>query len=92
MKCIDVNEIEFDDYVNIIDIRSEMEIEEYEIDGTTKIEMFELVTNHEKYLDKGVTYYIMCRSGARSAGVINELARFEYDLVNVENGIVGYNR
>lgn len=41
-------------------------------------------------LDKEKKYYIMCRSGKRSAQVQNYLIDNGYDAVNVEGGILDY--
>lgn len=90
MKSIDINEIDNLDLSYVIDIRQDYEVAEVFIHGTTHIEMNELILNHTKYLDKQKTYYIMCRSGMRSVGLINELERHGYDLVNLEHGILGY--
>ncbi|MCG1008680.1 rhodanese-like domain-containing protein [Salinicoccus sp. ID82-1] len=41
-------------------------------------------------LDKDKKYYVMCRSGQRSAQVQNYLMDNGYEAVNVEGGIMAY--
>ena len=41
-------------------------------------------------LDKDKTYYIICRSGKRSANVQNYMLEGGYEAVNVEGGMKAY--
>ena len=74
--------------INLIDIRTIEEYNERNIPNTTHIVMDELIANHSKYLNKNDTYYLMCRSGRRSANTINQLSKEGYKLINVDGGII----
>ena len=49
-----------------------------------------LLNDAEKYLNKDKKYYIICRSGARSARVCTYLREQGYDVVNVSGGAISY--
>ncbi|MBL7937872.1 MAG: rhodanese-like domain-containing protein [Flavobacteriales bacterium] len=76
----------------LVDVREPYEAELCSIGGTL-IPMGELVERLSE-VRKDVPVVVHCRSGARSAAVINALAsRYGYaNLVNLKGGILGYGR
>lgn len=90
MKSININEIKNLEGINIIDVRETGEYAQMSIPGTKNIPMMGLVANHEQFLNKNETYYIMCLSGGRSYQVASQLDSLGYDIVNLEGGISSY--
>lgn len=76
----------------LIDVREPYEAELCTIGGTL-IPMGEVVARVEE-IRKEIPVVVHCRSGARSAAVINALSsRYGFsNLVNLKGGIVGYGR
>ena len=76
----------------LIDVREPYEAELCTIGGTL-IPMGEVVARVEE-IRKDIPVVVHCRSGARSAAVINALSsRYGFsNLVNLKGGIVGYGR
>ncbi len=90
MKTIDINEIKNLENIEIIDVREVDEYSSKHIPNTKNIPMMGLMTNHEQFLDKNTTYYIMCLSGGRSLKVATHLESLGYDIVNLAGGISNY--
>ncbi len=90
MKSININEIKDLGKINLIDVRETNEFAQSRIEGARNIPMMGLMTNHEQFLDKNDTYYIMCLSGGRSYQVASHLESLGYDVVNLEGGISSY--
>lgn len=89
---IDVNNIdELLGNIELIDIREKYEYEEGSIKTATNIPMRELLMYPDEYMNKDKKYYILCRSGARSARTCTELREQGYDVVNLSGGMLGYN-
>ena len=56
------------------------------IDLETSFEPYEnLLSNHQKYLDKSKSYYIYCEKGIKSKRVVAILEAYGYDVVRVIN-------
>lgn len=96
MKSVNVEELkkmmDAKDNITVIDVR---EPSEYEIAnlGVELIPMNTVPNNHEKFKQEGKVI-VHCRSGARSANVINFLEEnYGYDnLYNLEGGIMAWAR
>lgn len=73
--------------INLIDVRTPGEFMMQNVPGAKNIPIAGLVNNHEHFLEKGKTYYIMCHSGGRSMMAIQHLEGKGYDLIQVEGGI-----
>ena len=74
----------------IIDIRS---IDKYNIShipGAINISEYDLLTNHNRYLNKVDTYYLYCNLGNRSKKVVSYLCSLGYKCVNIEGGYENY--
>lgn len=76
--------------VNIIDVREKYECAAGMLKGAINVPVNTLLSNVEKYLKKGETYYIVCHSGGRSSQVCSRLSGMGYDVVNVRGGMMSY--
>ncbi len=76
--------------VNLIDIREPSEYAGGTLRTAVNIPMNDLLANPDDYLDKDQTYYIMCRSGARSKKTTDTLSDKGYKVVNVLGGYSAY--
>lgn len=76
----------------LIDVREPYEAEQCHINGTL-IPMGEVVDRVSE-IRKDIPVVVHCRSGARSAAVINALSsRYGFaNLINLKGGILGYGR
>lgn len=95
----DIDPQKFDELINsgnceIIDVRTPEELDYGYIDGYKLINMYdpEFFNELEK-IEKGKTYLIYCRSGARSARTCEIMFDMGYDnLYNLDGGILAWNR
>ncbi len=76
----------------LIDVREPYEAERCNIGGTL-MPMGEIV-EHLSEIPKDIPVVVHCRSGARSAAVINALStRYGFNnLINLKGGILGYGK
>ena len=76
----------------LIDVREPYEAERCSIGGKL-LPMGEIV-DHISEIPKDIPVVVHCRSGARSAAVINALStRYGFDnLINLKGGILGYGK
>lgn len=88
-KTINVNDLAGKKNEDLIDIREPMEYQSGHVPGAKNIPMQRLLSNPEKYLDKGKNYKIVCQSGGRSSRACGALADMGYDVTNVAGG-TGY--
>ena len=72
--------------VNIIDVRTEEETAMGIIPGAKTIPMNQ-IPDHLSDFSENEKYYIVCKSGGRSAQVTNYLEQNGLDAVNVEGGM-----
>lgn len=77
--------------IELIDIREDYEYNEGSIRTAKNIPMKELLMYPDEYMDKDKQYYILCRSGARSARTCMQLREEGYNVVNVSGGFIEYN-
>ena len=75
--------------LNIIDVREDFEVQFGMIDGAEHIPMND-VPNRLDEFDQDQTYYIVCKSGGRSADVATFLNQHDIDAVNVDGGMMEY--
>ncbi|ACD51858.1 rhodanese-like domain-containing protein [Clostridium botulinum] len=90
-STIDVSEI--DDLlgkIELIDIREPFEYRIGSIKTSKNIPMHDLLDNTDEYLEKNKEYYLICRSGARTASVCIDLREKGFDVINVYGGMVSY--
>lgn len=91
---VDINNVQEllkKDNAEVLDVRETNEFrEDGYIEGVrhTPMSDFDVDTLN---LDKDKTYYIMCRSGKRSAHIAEYMEQNGYEAFNLEGGINGYN-
>jgi rhodanese-related sulfurtransferase len=90
-KSINVNAM--DDLIGkaeLIDIREPYEYKSGSIKTSKNIPMGNLLEDPDKYLLKEKTYYLICRSGARSSRTTKKLAKQGFTVINVAGGMSSY--
>ncbi len=75
--------------IHIIDVREDFEVAEGKIPGSINIPLGELPERLDQ-LDKNKHYYLVCRSGGRSARGCSYLAQRGYNVTNVEGGMLAW--
>ncbi len=87
-KGISILEIEKElKQLNIIDIRRSLELRKLRMEGICHIPMGELLNHPEDFLEKNKTYYLLCRTGRRTAMMTVYMRKMGYDAINLEGGI-----
>ena len=89
-----MNEITFDDFyqlyqkesLSVLDVREVEEFEALPLEGAFNLHLSELADNY-KQLDKDNLYYVICKSGMRSARACQFLAEQGYEVINVQGGM-----
>lgn len=75
--------------INLLDVREDYEYNQGHID---QAKLFPLSTISEaiESLDLNKKYYLICRSGKRSARAAEIMERNNFDVVNVEGGMLNW--
>lgn len=89
-----MNEITFDDFyqiyqkesLSILDVREVEEFEALHLESAQNLPLSSLSDTY-KVLDKNQTYYVICKSGIRSAHACQFLTEKGYDVINVPAGM-----
>ena len=89
-----MNEITFDDFyqfyqkesLSVLDVREVEEFETLHLEGARNLPLSQLADTYEQ-LDKTQPYYVICKSGIRSARACQFLAEQGYEVVNVKGGM-----
>ena len=89
-----MNEITFDDFYQIyqkeslfvLDVREVEEFEALHLAGAHNSPLSQLADTYEQ-LDKTQPYYVICKSGMRSARACQFLTEQGYEVVNVQGGM-----
>ena len=89
-----MNEITFDDFyqlyqkesLSVLDVREVEEFEALHLEGARNLPLSQLADTYEQ-LDKTQPYYVICKSGIRSARACQFLAEQGYEVVNVQGGM-----
>ena len=89
-----MKEITFNDFyqlyqkesLSVLDVREEVEFKQVHIESAQNLPLSSLADTYE-VLDKNQTYYVICKSGIRSAHACQFLAEKGYDVVNVPGGM-----
>ena len=89
-----MNEITFDDFyqlyqkesLSVLDVREVEEFEALHLEGAQNFPLSQLADTYEQ-LDKTQPYYVICKSGIRSARACQFLAEQGYEVVNVQGGM-----
>ena len=75
--------------LNLIDVREADEFAEGHLPGAINLPLSAFLERYEE-LDKDKPYYIICRSGARSAQACAFLEEEGYDVTNVAGGTIAW--
>lgn len=75
--------------LNIIDVREDEEVALGKIPGARHIPLGE-IPNHLNEFNKEEHYYIVCRSGGRSARACDFLADYHFNTTNVSGGMLAW--
>ena len=89
-----MNEINFNDFyqiyqkesLSVLDVREVEEFEALHLEGARNFPLSQLADAYEQ-LDKTQPYYVICKSGMRSARACQFLAEQGYEVVNVQGGM-----
>ncbi|OFN80879.1 rhodanese-like domain-containing protein [Streptococcus sp. HMSC061D10] len=89
-----MKEITFDDFyhlyqkesLSVLDVREVEEFETLHLEGARNLPLSQLADTYEQ-LDKTQPYYVICKSGIRSARACQFLAEHGYEVVNVQGGM-----
>ena len=89
-----MNEITFDDFcqiyqkesLSVLDVREVEEFEVLHLEGARNLPLSQLADTY-KQLDKDNLYYVICKSGMRSARACQFLAEQGYEVINVQGGM-----
>lgn len=89
-----MKEIAFDEFyqlyqneqLSLVDVREVDEFESLHLEGARNLPLSQLADTYEQ-LDKDQLYYVICKSGMRSARACQFLAEQGYDVINVQGGM-----
>ena len=89
-----MKEITFNDFsqlyqkesLSVLDVREVEEFEALHLEGARNFPLSQLADAYEQ-LDKTQPYYVICKSGIRSARACQFLAEQGYEVVNVKGGM-----
>ena len=89
-----MKEITFNDFYQLyqkeslseLDVREVEEFETLHLEGARNLPLSQLADTYEQ-LDKTQPYYVICKSGIRSARACQFLAEHGYEVVNVQGGM-----
>ncbi|KXT98560.1 Rhodanese-like domain protein [Streptococcus oralis] len=92
-----MKEITFNDFyqlyqneqLSLVDVREVEEFETLHLEGVQNIPLSQLADTYEQ-LDKDQLYYVICKSGMRSARACQFLAEQGYDVINVQGGMTAF--
>ncbi|WP_049471923.1 rhodanese-like domain-containing protein [Streptococcus parasanguinis] len=72
--------------LHVLDVREQEEYDALHLDGVTLLPLSELLDRYTE-LDKDQSYYVICKSGRRSARACQFLEEQGYDVTNVQGGM-----
>ena len=92
-----MKEITFNDFyqlyqneqLSLVDVREVDEFESLRLEGARNLPLSQLADTYEQ-LDKDQLYYVICKSGMRSARACQFLAEQGYDVINVQGGMTAF--
>lgn len=74
------------DSLSVLDVREVEEFEALHLEGARNLPLSQLADTYDQ-LDKSQSYYVICKSGKRSARACQFLAERGYDVINVQGGM-----
>ncbi|MGK8866398.1 rhodanese-like domain-containing protein [Streptococcus oralis] len=92
-----MKEITFNDFyqlyqnssLSVLDVREVEEFETLHLEGAQNLPLSQLADTYDQ-LDKDLLYYVICKSGMRSARACQFLAEQGYDVINVQGGMTAF--
>ena len=89
-----MKEISFDEFyqlyqneqLSLVDVREVEEFDALHLEGARNFPLSQLADTY-KQLDKNNLYYVICKSGMRSARACQFLAEQGYEVINVQGGM-----
>ena len=92
-----MKELAFDEFyqlyqneqLSLVDVREVDEFESLHLEGARNLPLSQLADTYEQ-LDKDQLYYVICKSGMRSARACQFLAEQGYDVINVQGGMTAF--
>ena len=89
-----MNEITFNNFyqlyqkeaLSVLDVREVEEFEALHLEGARNFPLSQLSATYEQ-LDKDNPYYVICKSGMRSARACQFLTEQGYEVINVQGGM-----
>ena len=90
MTSININDLLKLSNINIIDIRNNYYYNLGHINGAINIPYYNLLNNHNYYLNKYSIYYLYCDTGEQSLEIVNRLNSFGYHTINIIGGYEAY--
>ena len=89
-----MKEITFNDFyqlyqkesLSVLDVREVEEFEALHLEGARNLPLSQLADTYDQ-LDKSQSYYVICKSGMRSARACQFLAGQGYEVINVQGGM-----
>lgn len=89
-----MKEITFNDFyqlyqkesISVLDVREVEEFEALHLEGARNLPLSQLADTYDQ-LDKSQSYYVICKSGMRSARACQFLAERGYEVINVQGGM-----
>lgn len=89
-----MKEINFNDFyqlyqkesLSVLDVREVEEFEDLHLEDVRNFPLSQLADTYEQ-LDKTQLYYVICKSGIRSARACQFLAEQGYEVINVQGGM-----
>ena len=92
-----MKEITFNDFyqlyqneqLSLVDVREVEEFQTLHLEGAQNLPLSQLADTYEQ-LDKDQIYYVICKSGMRSARACQFLAEQGYDVINVQGGMTAF--
>ena len=92
-----MKEITFNDFyqlyqneqLSLVDVREAEEFETLHLEGAQNLPLSQLADTYDQ-LDKDLLYYVICKSGMRSARACQFLAEQGYEVINVQGGMTAF--
>ena len=92
-----MKEISFDEFyqlyqkesLSVLDVREVEEFEALHLEGAQNLPLGQFADIYDR-LDKDLLYYVICKSGMRSARACQFLAEKGYDVINVQGGMTAF--
>ena len=92
-----MKEIAFDEFyqlyqneqLSLVDVREVDEFETLHLEGVQNLPLSQLADIYDQ-LDKDLLYYVICKSGMRSARACQFLAEQGYEVINIQGGMMAF--